>query len=43
MDGSEGLGMDIHALLKEMREVSLTAAADYLEHIVVIRRSTVSR
>lgn len=33
---------DTQQLLKEMREVSPDAADDYLEHVIVVRRSTVS-
>lgn len=34
--------MDTAALIEDMREVNEQVAGDYLEHVVVVRRSIVS-
>ena len=42
VDGRPGWAFDTAQLLEEMREINQQAAGDYLEHVVVVRRSIVS-
>jgi len=42
VDGRPGWALDTAALIEDMREVSEQVAGDYLEHVVVVRRSIVS-